>query len=370
MPPRSKKADSAAPTSPPTETVSNKPGALTEDQFRAYANGILLHHADQEEGEVPTPALVKWANGTHDTWHPEVLDQLCTDKLLVIEGPLTVLTALGWRKVVRIRDELATAALARRDDELKAHREYTAKEQQILSVIRSRESGVESARGALQMAKEALKEAHEELAAHCAGGVQTSFLDNKDKMAKAPAKEDPIAADWAKILPPVTPDRVKVAPGKGLPDQATVIAAVVQPIVFEAEKRKLDKTLVLTAWDTPFIVSALWHEKGESRANLLRLFTRDEWAQTHEAEFGRAVDGFDQTDEAKAMRQKGGAWCGMVLRVGNKPYVVGPQSYALHLVHPAPAVEPESPPADGKSAAAGEDPKDSEDDEHDANGDD
>jgi hypothetical protein len=99
-------------------------------------------------------------------------------------------------------------------------------------------------------------------------------------------------------------------------------------------------------------------DPAETRFFAVRVYSLDEWAQLHEAEFGRAVKGFDQNDEAKQQRQTGGTNCGMVVKVGRRTGVLGPEREGLVLVVPAPADEPA---VDGKSAGAGETLRDEQD---------
>jgi hypothetical protein len=342
---------------PQPETV---PAALTDEHAKAYTATILLYQSDQDEGDVATPALVKLCRTMPEGWHPEVLTQIVADGYLVEDGPCTVLSSSGWRRVVEIREEISNAALARKDDELKAHKDYHAQEQAVLNEIKAAEATVESKKGALQAAKADLEAAHESLAALVAGGVQTSFLDQRGSSPVKP-KEEPLVAEWSKVLPPVPPDQVRCYPSPGVPVQQVVRLALTAGEAMTQEKRKVDA--VVEAFGTPWIVSAIWTEAatGATRANLLRLYSKDEWAQLKEADFGRAVDGFDQSDDAKAARQKGGAWCGLVVRHGRKVFVVGPQSDALHLVH-ADEVKQDAAeiPHDGKMAAANDEGDDQE----------
>lgn len=96
---------------------------------------------------------------------------------------------------------------------------------------------------------------------------------------------------------------------------------------------------------------AQWH--------LQPLYSKDEWQQLFEEQFGRAVKGFDQGDEAQAARQLGGIDCGRVVKVGRKEWVVGPRSQLLVLTtgeEPAASAptDDEPPRPTGKDAAAGD----------------
>lgn len=80
--------------------------------------------------------------------------------------------------------------------------------------------------------------------------------------------------------------------------------------------------------------------------------TKDEWQQLCEATYGRAIEDFDQSDEAKDTRQKGGPDCGRVVKAGRAKAVLGPESMGLVIVveHP-PEQATES---DARTRAAGD----------------
>lgn len=393
MPPRTKKtkaakaaADPAADaTAAPTDTQTapaadaSSSWSLTADQAKSYRVGVLMAHAEGEDGEMTDVSLEAWGAQQSLGWHPEMREVLISEHLLVQEPGQTVLTAAGWKRVMTLRTEAHELVIARKDCELAAHREYALGEQQLLKVIDAKAAAVDSAKGSLNLAKEALKQAHDNLAAHCAGGpqangVQQSLLNVPGVMPAAAKDGGPLASDWKKMLPGVEPDRVVVYDGadKGMPEQQQVLDAVLLPIVFDGDKRVIDTEKALKIFDHPCIVTACWHDPvlHESRANLTRLYTVKEWVSRFAQTLGQAVEGQDQTEDAKRQRQTEGAWCGLQIRVGNKTMVVGPQSQALHIVHPAPVVpnEPDEPGHDGKAAAAGDVPEANDDGHEDENG--
>jgi hypothetical protein len=118
-----------------------------------------------------------------------------------------------------------------------------------------------------------------------------------------------------------------------LPILGLVSTAVVMPSAMNGEKRKVES---VEAYGRHWIVSKLWMgNDGSARANLIPLYSTDEWQQLHEQSFGRKVDDFDQSDEAKDNRQRGGDWCGLVVKCGRRSWVVGPQLDAMHVVYEA-----------------------------------
>lgn len=338
-----RKAAAAGDTPQPSSTAetkpaANTPAAPTEAQIKAWITDLLVLMADTYEGRITMAGLSAWGTKAK-AQHEFVAESLGQAGLAARDSGLVVLTVTGWREVCRIKADMAATELKKKDDELKAHKKYHQEEQQLLNEIKAAEATLESKKGAVQVAKEDLSAAHEALAAHVAGGVQTSFLDQpkkQDQTGNAPT----IAPDWAKVLPQVDAKSVRVFPVKGCPDQKKITTNLIQPELMKQEKRKIEEPI--EAFGVPWIVSALWIEEktGASRANLLPLLTKDEWQQLHEKDLGRAVDAFDQTNEAKHLRQKGGPWCGLVIRSGRQVYVVGPQSSAVHVVHPAPEAAP------------------------------
>ena len=80
------------------------------------------------------------------------------------------------------------------------------------------------------------------------------------------------------------------------------------------------------------------------------LYRKDDWQHSFAEKYGNGVRGLDQTAEAKAQRQAGGAYCGLVVKVGRKEYTVGPMEQALVLVEP---MDRESPAADDTDSGAG-----------------
>lgn len=338
-----KKAAAAGESEQQATTSTSAPSkpSPTPAEIRTWMEDLLILHADSPEAGKLSPLDREKFGKARGNQHPEITEALVESKALALdEDGGSLLTFTGWGEVVKINAARADLALKKKDDELAAHKTYHSQEQQILNEIKAAEATVESKKGALQAAKADLEAAHEALAAHVAGGVQTSFLDAPKMNEVKPGTAPTIAPEWDKVLPPVDPKGVRVFPSTGCPQQKDVTTGLIQPETMNAEKRKIENPVM--AWGIPWIVSALWIEEktGASRANLLPLLTKDEWQQINEADYGRAVDGFDQTDDARHLRQKGGPWCGLVVRSGRQVFVVGPQSSAVHIVHPAPEAAP------------------------------
>lgn len=330
-----------SPTPDTKPAATTAPAAPTEAEIRTWNEDLLVLIAEQDESKLTKLELEKFGK-KRGNYHPELIKAMLTHSFVTMGGDGSYsLTPHGWREAMKVQQARAALALKKKDDELAAHKTYHQQEQQLLNAIKAAEATLESKKGAVQAAKADLEASHEALAAHVAGGVQTSFLEQPKKDEAKPGTAPTIAADWAKVLPPVDAKGVRVFPAPGCPQQKDVTTSLIQPETMNAERRKIETPV--QAWGIPWIVSALWIEEktGASRANLLPLLTKDEWQQINEAEYGRAVEVFDQTNEARHLRQKGGPWCGLVVRCGRQVYVVGPQSSAVHVVHPAPEAKAE-----------------------------
>lgn len=338
-----RKAAAAGDTPQQTETkpvATTTPAKPTEAEIRTWLDDLLVHISEQEDGRALSKLELEKFGKSRGNKHPELIQALLGVRAVHVDvDGNSMLTPLGWREAMKIQAARSALALKKKDDELSAHKLYHQQEQQLLNEIKAAEATLESKKGAVQAAKADLEASHEALAAHVAGGVQTPFLDAPKKEEK-PGTAPTIAPEWAKVLPAVDPKGVRVFPAAGCPQQTVVVNSLIHPQVMQQEKRKIDNPV--EAFGINWIVSALWIEEktGASRANLLPLLSKDEWQQINEANYGRAVDTFDQSDDAKHLRQKGGPWCGLVVRSGRQVFVVGPQSSAVHVVHPAPEAAP------------------------------
>lgn len=255
-------------------------------------------------------------------------------------------------------------------DRLRYFEERRAKEQGLLAQRDSALAAIEGAKARVQSCKGELAEVEEEIAALLKSPVPMAFEatpigqaiaeaeqedDEDDEPAAPAAPEPPPVPAWESLLPAVSPEAVKLldaAAGDELPTVDALCGALLAPQAMMGGKRVLKQSVQV--YGTPWIVTHLWKDEasGACRANVVRLYTKDEWQQSCEAKFGRAVGDFDQSDEAKAQRQTGGEWCGLVVKVGRKVYVVGPQADALHLAYCPPepaqaAAETAQPAAEG-----------------------
>jgi hypothetical protein len=235
------------------------------------------------------------------------------------------------------------------EERLRYFTERREKEQHLLSQRDSALAAIEGAKARVQSCKGELAEVEEEIAALLKEPMPMTFeatpigqaIAAAEGEASAAAEAPPVPA-WESILPAVSPDAVKLlddAAGDELPTVDALCGALLAPQAMMGGKRVVKQSVQV--YGTPWIVTHLWKDEatGACRANVVRLYTKDEYQQTHEAKYGRAVGDFDQSDEAKAQRQVGGEWCGLVVKVGRKVYVVGPQADALHLAYlpPEPA---------------------------------
>lgn len=237
------------------------------------------------------------------------------------------------------------------EERLRYYEERRGLEQSLLAERDSHISAIESAKMAKASAQKELAETEARIAALLKQPLPQAFESTPIGQAIAAAEGEaaapaaPPPTPWESILPAVGPESVKLldaAAGDELPTVDALCGALLAPQAMMGGKRVLKQSVQV--YGTPWIVTHLWKDEasGACRANVVRLYTKDEWQQSCEAKYGRAVGDFDQSDEAKAQRQVGGEWCGLTVKVSRKSYVVGPQADALHLAYlpPEPAQEP------------------------------
>jgi hypothetical protein len=221
------------------------------------------------------------------------------------------------------------------------------KEEQLISRRNSCLYGIEEAKNSLASKKKALAEVEEEIAALLQQDTKPwsetpigKDVSKAKEEATAPAPEKapekaPEAPEWQSVLPPVDPSAVRVINDTKegeLPNLDAILNGLITDQEMQGEKRSTKKAI--TCYGSLWLVTQVWSgQDGSVRANVVGLFTKDEWNQIFTEEYGRPVDDFDQSPEAKDQRQKGGKWCGLVVKVGKKVYVVGPQKSAMQLVH-------------------------------------
>lgn len=227
-------------------------------------------------------------------------------------------------------------------------------EQHLLAKRDSNLHSIESAKNQVAAYKKELAETEAEIAALLRQPLPQAFAETPIGKAITAAETDgstepaPPVLGWTTVLPEVPPESVRLLVGVGdeLPTVDAILAAELAPQAMEGEKRALKAAQTVTCYGAPWLVTKLWRdeEMGAMRANVVQLLTKDEWQQLHEEKYGRAVVDFDQSDEAKEQRQRGGAWCGLVVKVGRKAFVVGPQERAMHLAYDPPEAEPAAEP--------------------------
>jgi hypothetical protein len=242
-------------------------------------------------------------------------------------------------------------------DRLHAFEERREVEQGLLAKRDSNLHSIESAKNQMAAYKKELAETEAEIAALLRQPLPQAFDETpigrviSEAQAAAPA---PPVLGWTTLLPEVPPESVRLLVGMGdeLPTVDAILQAELAPQAMEGEKRALKATQTVTCYGVPWLVTKLWRDDatGALRANVVQLLTKDEWQQSAEEKYGRPVADFDQSDEAKDQRQRGGLWCGLVVKVGRKSYVVGPQERAMHLAYDPPAAD--DTPTDWKAVAA------------------
>lgn len=260
------------------------------------------------------------------------------------------------------KDELAKLELAKRDDEIRAYKDRVAEEHRLVQLVRARESAVESAKAGVTAAKERLEEALQSMTAFLSGSVQTDFREDADRAAVSgdmTAYEQGASAfsrgiafgacayeqdseqwiEWRRgwrlarmgTVEERDAKKLKLTAsdlGDRLLEEGALAIGEKAPKIGEITVQCMERDwLVVDAADTqpggkPCPVKFL----------ILPIYSTDEWQQLCEADYGRAVDGFDQNDEAKARRTAGGIDCGRVVKLGRKKGVVGPLKHAITVV--------------------------------------
>lgn len=237
------------------------------------------------------------------------------------------------------------ARIGQLEYELRQYKSRREEEEALLSRRNATLHAIEGAKARLTSEKKTLAEIEEEIAALLASSpkdfAETPLGEALSKGEFAPKPEEPKLAGWADVLPLVGEESLRMLVGVGdeLPSPERVCSALLPPEAMTGEARKLADGQTVTCYGKPWIVSHLWNAEdgsGTLRANVLPLYTKDEWQQLHEAKFGRFVVDFDQSDEAKSQRQQGGDYCGLSVKIGRKTLIVGPQCDALHLAYDAP----------------------------------
>lgn len=306
---------------------------MPPDYAARAANDDTIGPDDFPEGDADTVATAERVHpGTGEPGTPVPMtvnpDGTATGE---IQGETVVITDEEVESLRRQVKSLQT--------ELDQFRERRSHEQELLSERDAAMHAIESAKNQVAAEKQNLAKVEEEIAALLRSPMPIPWNDTPiGQMAAdrdAPALPKDVAQEappaWSAELPPVDPSLVRLAENEpNAPTLDAIAGLVCMGSVMEGEKRK-PPTVVL--YDRPYLVSHAWSGDSASRFNCIPLFTKDEWAQLYEDDFGRAVADFDQSDEAKARRQEGGPWCGLVVKIGRTTHVVGPQVVAMQLVY-------------------------------------
>jgi hypothetical protein len=234
--------------------------------------------------------------------------------------------------------------------ELRAHQEREAREKEAAGLVRATEHELEGAKAHTAAIKEKLAQANQALAAIVMGGAQTSFLEKKPEDAgEEPASE--AERRWLGCKQ-VDAEKARVT----FPAIDEVCPMGHEPLA--PSEKPLSVTPVTLYGELPFLVAEHYGTDGFRCFACLPLLSKDEWQQLYEAKYGRAVEGFDQSDEAKHQRQLGGPDCGRVVKLGRKKAVVGPKEQALIVCFET--VEDLDEHGDPAQGGAGEDDSDPE----------
>jgi hypothetical protein len=228
------------------------------------------------------------------------------------------------------------AEVERLTRELRAHQERESREKEAAGHVRAAEHNLNGCKQATSAAKERLAEANAALAAIVMGDAQTSFIEKKPgKDGDEPSNE--AERRWLGCRQ-VDDEKAGVSF-----DQIEAACHDVRALA-PTEKPLQVATVNLFGGELPYMVVEQFDTAGFTCFACLSLVTKDEWQQLFEEKYGRCVEGFDQSDEAKDQRQRGGPDCGRVVKAGRKKLVVGPKEQALIVCFET--VETDEPPAD------------------------
>lgn len=261
-------------------------------------------------------------------------------------GDLVAASTEAPPEIPTAREAKLERELAQVKAQLRAFEERREKEADLLSQRDAALASIEAAKNRVAAHKQELAEVEEHIASLLREPMPKPFEETPIGKAIAAASDPAQPGAWESMLPAVAPESVRLltaAAGDELPTVDAICAAILPAQAMEGENRKIKSTQTVQVYGTPWIVTAIWKDEstGSMRANVVRLYTKDEWAQLHEAMFGRCVPDFDQSEDAGEQRKQGGPWCGLVVKVGRAVFVVGPQKDALHLVYDAPTITDE-----------------------------
>lgn len=269
---------------------------------------------------------------------------------------LVSMTTKGWRYLMIAKDELSKIEMGKLEDELRAHKDRVAEEHRLVQLVRSRESSVEAAKSGVTAAKERLEEALTQMTTFLSGAVQTTLKQAQEVTGNMTAYEQGFSAfsrgqTLDRCTYEVESDQwLEWRRGWRLARMATVEERDAKKLKLKADDLSgfLLEDGALTVGEkapkiTDIVVNCLEHDwlvidavdtkpgavPCPVKFLLLPIFSIDEWQQLCEKDFGRAVDGFDQNNEAKARRTAGGPDCGRIVKVGRKKGVVAPMKNAI-----------------------------------------
>lgn len=199
--------------------------------------------------------------------------------------------------------------------------------------------------GALKITRETIKELQKTMASHMAAVPTLETLAQRtiefDTGAPPAAAEEP----WTYALPA---DQTLSLESTGL-TFSDLERKIVGELPYQEKPHAIGEFIIEVKGSRYLIRES---SSDDKRWFVQSVHTKDEWQQLCEATYGRAIEDFDQSDEAKDTRQKGGPDCGRVVKAGRAKAVLGPESMGLVIVveHP-PEQATES---DARTRAAGD----------------
>lgn len=211
--------------------------------------------------------------------------------------------------------------------------------------------------GALKETRETIKDLQKKMAAHMAAvptletiAQRTIAFDTQCETGPGdqPRAEGGEASAWPYQVPPEHVMNVNDLRHGG--DEEVTMDHLISRILLEippSEKPMQIKEHVVTVKGSDYLPRQA--SPDCTRVFLQPVVTRDTWQQVYEEKYGRALVDFDQTDEAKEIRQAGGEDCGRPVKVGRLACVMGPESEGLVIV--AVAAPAADAPTDPEHAA-------------------
>jgi len=234
---------------------------------------------------------------------------------------------------------------ARLKREIAAHQDYRRRTDEINASVKEAERHREACKAEYKRAKERHADALEELRAFTSGEVQVRIgFDEKDGGSEAPGQvKAPPRRDFSGVGPGTDHRAVAGTYGAwqfGLTRDALdkADASALRQMEPELGKRKVGAVEVLKRLHVP--LEQRVYDDGSGYFNLWPLLEVDEWDGRCAEQYAHSVrDLIDESPDIVARRKAGGEFCGVMVKVGRKRYVVAPDSEVVRVVYPPDGVK-------------------------------